>query len=135
MVTWAFSRLKTVRITVLISIPPVDVIGTSVNSLEMCMLFTQAMVANVATMANWLVTSAKSGGHCRVIVMVELGLGSHGGCRSYNVYKNNEPSLFPTRPILISRMTNVENFTPTPIILQLSIPEQVMNPIHQTWLR
>ena len=29
-----------------------DVIGLSVNSLEMCMIFTQAMVANVATMAN-----------------------------------------------------------------------------------
>ncbi|MBI9038846.1 MAG: M20/M25/M40 family metallo-hydrolase [Bacteroidales bacterium] len=29
-----------------------DVIGISVNSLEMCMIFTQAMVANVATMAN-----------------------------------------------------------------------------------
>jgi len=28
-----------------------DVIGLSVNSLEMCMIFTQAMVANVATMA------------------------------------------------------------------------------------
>jgi len=87
-----------------------DLIGLSVNSLEMCMLFTQAMVANVATMANWmsppdnLVAMPGDG-------LVELAWDPMEDVDSYNVYKNNGPSPIAniTEPFFTD--DDVENFS------------------------
>ena len=87
-----------------------DVIGTSVNSLEMCMMFTQAMVANVATMANWLSPPQN------LVAMpgdavVELAWESIDEADSYNVYKNSEP--IPVANVTDPSFTDedVENLT------------------------
>jgi len=66
-----------------------DVIGLSFNSAEMALLFTQAMVANVATMANWLAPPSN------LIAItgdgqVELNWDPLLEIDYYNVYKDNE---------------------------------------------
>ncbi len=74
-----------------------DVIGTSVNSLEMCMLFTQAMVANVATMANLLappqnLVGISGDNH------VQLSWDPMLDIDHYNVYKDNNLVASPVDP-------------------------------------
>lgn len=87
-----------------------DVIGTSVNSFEMAMLFTQAMVANVATMANYLAAPdnlmAIPGEN-----QVELLWDPLLEIDYYNVYKNNgaEPIASITDAYYLDE--DVENFT------------------------
>lgn len=70
---------------------PNDVIGTSVNSLEMATTFTKAMVASVATMANWLTPPqnlvAMAGDET-----VELSWDEMQDIDYYNIYRNNEPN-------------------------------------------
>jgi leucyl aminopeptidase len=87
-----------------------DVIGLSVNSLEMCLMFTQAMVANVATMANWLAPPQNLvgiGGD----EQVELSWDPLLDIDYYNIYKNNDPTPIAntTEPYFMDM--DVENFT------------------------
>ncbi|MCB2220418.1 MAG: M20/M25/M40 family metallo-hydrolase [Bacteroidetes bacterium] len=90
-----------------------DVIGTSVNSLEMAMMFTQAMVANVATMANYLAPPANlvafAGNESVELVWEPLEDIDH-----YNVYKNNEPTAIAatTEPTYLDEdVVNFETYT------------------------
>lgn len=68
-----------------------DVIGMSFNSAEMAGYFTKAMVANVATLANWLAPPSNlvaiSGDN-----QVQLYWDPVAEIDYYNVYKNNEPT-------------------------------------------
>ncbi|MBN2173295.1 MAG: M20/M25/M40 family metallo-hydrolase [Bacteroidales bacterium] len=87
-----------------------DIIGLSANSLEMCMLFTQAMVANVATMSNWLAPPQNLvgiGGDGQV----ELSWDQVLDIDYYNIYKNNNPTPIAntTEPYFLD--LDVENFT------------------------
>ncbi len=85
-----------------------DVIGLSVNSLEMCMIFTQAMVANVATMANWLAPPSN------LIAIpgdgqVELNWDPLQDIDYYNVYKDNVLLGSTTDEFYVDE--DVENYT------------------------
>ncbi|MBN1339693.1 MAG: M28 family peptidase [Bacteroidales bacterium] len=88
---------------------PDDIIGTSVNSLEMALNFTRAMVASVATMANWLAPpqnlTAIPGDET-----VELSWDAMPDIDYYNVYRNNETAPYgsTTDPFFID--SAVENF-------------------------
>ena len=86
-----------------------DVIGTSVNSLEMALYFTQAMVANVATMANWLAPPSN------LIAIpadnqVELSWDPLLEIDFYNIYKNNEPDPIASVTESTYLDEDVENF-------------------------
>jgi hypothetical protein len=92
---------------------PNDVIGTSVNSLEMAMMFTQAMVANVATMANFLAPPANlvafAGDQTVELIWDPLVDIDH-----YNVYKNNDPTPLTstTEPTYLDEaVSNFETYT------------------------
>ncbi len=84
-----------------------DVIGTSVNSLEMAMMFAQAMVANVATMANYLAPPANLVAFAGDQT-VELMWDPLDGIDHYNIYKNNELLASPADPYYMDEA--VENF-------------------------
>lgn len=86
-----------------------DVVGLSVNSAEMAQYFIKAMVANVATMANWLTPPSN------LIAIpgdgsVELVWNEVMEIDNYNVYKNGEPTPLasPEEPYLLDE--DVENF-------------------------
>ncbi|MCF8369425.1 MAG: M28 family peptidase [Bacteroidales bacterium] len=87
-----------------------DVIGTSVNSLEMAMMFTQAMVANVATMANWLAPPQNLVGIAGDAT-IELMWDPVLEIDQYNIYRNNDPVAIAntTEPYYMDE--DVENFT------------------------
>jgi len=87
-----------------------DVIGMSFNSSEMAGYFTKAMVASVATMANWLAPPSN------LIALpgdgqIELNWDAMTDIDYYNVYKNNEPTpvASPTEPYYLD--TDVVNFS------------------------
>ena len=86
-----------------------DVIGTSINSLEMAMMFIKAMVANVATMANYLAPPANL-----IAVpgdeVIELMWDEVEDIDNYNVYKNGEtiPVASPVEPYYLDE--DVVNF-------------------------
>lgn len=68
-----------------------DIIGLSVNSLEQAMVFTQAMVANVATMANWLAPPQN------LVAIpeeeaIELSWDPLPDADHYNIYRDNNPT-------------------------------------------
>jgi hypothetical protein len=89
---------------------PDDVIGLSVNSLEMAMTFTQAMVANVATMANYLAPP----GNLIAIPgenQVELVWDEMLDIDNYNVYLNNDPDPIASPTDAYYLDIDVENFT------------------------
>ncbi len=85
-----------------------DVIGTSVNSFEQAITFTKAMVANVATMANWLAPPSNL-----VAVpgdeTIELNWDILLEIDNYNIYKNDVLIGTTTEPSYID--TEVQNFT------------------------
>jgi len=85
-----------------------DVIGLSVNSFEMAATFTKAMIANVATMANWLTPPSNliaiSGDG-----LVELSWSNLLEIDGYNIYKNNQFLEFTTEPNFTDN--DVENFS------------------------
>lgn len=87
-----------------------DLVGMSVNSPEMAMYFIQAMVANVATMANWLAPPS----NLMAIPddgTIELVWNEVYDIDHYNVYKNDEaePIASPEVPYFVDEQ--VENFT------------------------
>lgn len=86
-----------------------DVIGTSLNSLEMAQMFIKAMVANVASMANYLAPPA----NLMAIPgdeVIELMWDDLEDIDNYNVYKNGEttPVASPTEPYFLDE--DVVNF-------------------------
>ena len=86
-----------------------DLIGPSVNSPEMAMVFTQAMVANVATMANWLAGPANLVGIGGDGV-VDLTWDELQDVDYYNVYRNNIPTPYATSTVAEFQDTDVVNF-------------------------
>jgi hypothetical protein len=68
-----------------------DIIGLSVNSLEQAMVFTQAMVANVSTMANWL-TPPQNLVAIPMDEAIELTWDILPDADHYNIYKDNNPT-------------------------------------------
>jgi hypothetical protein len=85
-----------------------DVIGMSFNSAEMAGYFTKAMVANVATMANYLTPPS----NLYAIPgdgMVELNWDALLEIDNYNIYKDDELIASTTEPTYTD--TDVENFT------------------------
>ncbi len=87
-----------------------DLVGLSVNSAEMAMCFIKAMVANVATMANWLappsnLVAIPGDGN------IELVWNEVYDIDNYNIYKNNdpEPIASPVEPNYLDE--DVENFS------------------------
>lgn len=87
-----------------------DVIGMSFNSSEMAGYFTKAMVASVATMANYLAPPSN------LVALpgdgqIELNWDALSDIDYYNVYKNNEPTpvASPTEPYFLD--TDVVNFS------------------------
>jgi hypothetical protein len=85
-----------------------DVIGMSVNSFEMALTFTKAMVASVATMANYLAPPsnlfAVPGDG-----VIELNWDVLPEIDNYNIYKNNLLIASTTEPTYTD--TDVVNFT------------------------
>jgi len=85
-----------------------DIIGMSVNSFEMALTFTKAMVANVATMANWLTAPSNL-----VAVpgdgMIELNWDALLEIDNYNIYRNNLLLASITEPTYTDM--DVVNFT------------------------
>lgn len=86
-----------------------DVVGLSVNSPEMAQYFIKAMVANVATMANWLAPPAN------LLAIpgdetVELVWNEVLEIDNYHVYKNGEPTPIssPEEPYFLDEA--VENY-------------------------
>lgn len=87
-----------------------DLVGMSVNSPEMAMYFIQAMVANVATMANWLAPPS----NLMAIPddgTIELVWNEVYEIDHYNIYKDNqeEPIASTEEPYFLDE--SVENFT------------------------
>jgi hypothetical protein len=85
-----------------------DVIGTSVNSFEMAGIFTKAMVANVATMANYLAPPS----NLYAIpgdAVIDLYWDPLAGIDNYNIYKNNQLIASSAEPAFTD--TDVENFS------------------------
>lgn len=87
-----------------------DVVGTSVNSPEMAMYFIKAMIANVATMANFLAPPSN------LMAMpgdesIELVWNEVYDIDNYNVYKDGSmvPVASPVEPYFLDE--DVENFT------------------------
>lgn len=85
-----------------------DVIGLSVNSFDMAATFTKAMVASVATMANWLtppsnLMAVPGDG------IVELNWNNLLEIDGYNVYKNNQFLATTADPVFTD--SEVENFS------------------------
>jgi hypothetical protein len=87
-----------------------DVIGMSFNSAEMAGYFTKAMVASVATMANWLSPPSNLIG-LPGDGQIELNWDALTDIDYYNVYKNNDPTpvASPTEPYFLD--TDVVNFS------------------------
>jgi hypothetical protein len=85
-----------------------DIIGMSVNSFEMAVTFTKAMVANVATMANWLTAPSNL-----VAIpgdgLIELNWDALLEIDNYNIYRNNVLLASSTEPTYTD--TDVVNFT------------------------
>jgi len=82
-----------------------DLIGPSVNSLKMCLWFTQAMVANVTSMANYLAPPANFKGIPK-FASIKLSWDPVANPDHYNVYRDN---------VLIGSTTNtsLEDFNVT----------------------
>jgi len=87
-----------------------DTIGISVNSFTMHTVFTQAMIANVASMANLLPATslyASVGDE-----MVELEWNSLDDVEFYNVYRNDDPVAYLSTQDTAIIDTAVQNATP-----------------------
>jgi leucyl aminopeptidase len=85
-----------------------DVIGTSVNSIEQAVTFTKAMVASVATMANWLSPPS----NLMAIPgdeIIELNWDTLLEIDTYNIYKDGLLIGSTTEPAYTD--TDVQNFT------------------------
>lgn len=86
-----------------------DVIGLSVNNSLQAIVFTKAMVANVASMANYLappsnlVASVNEG-------VVYLSWGELYGIDNYFIYRNNEPEPYASVTDPYFEDANVEEF-------------------------
>jgi hypothetical protein len=87
-----------------------DVIGLSVNSPEMAGYFTKAMVANVATLANWLAPPANLVG-VPGDNLVMLSWDPVADIEYYNVYKNNGTTPIASITETNYTDTDVVNFT------------------------
>ena len=90
-----------------------DIVGLSVNSAEMASYFIKAMVANVASMANYLA------GPANLIAIpgdgsIELMWDEVAGIDNYNVYKNGDPMPIasPAVPYYLDEdVVNFETYT------------------------
>ncbi len=86
-----------------------DLIGTSVNSLEMAMKFTQASIASVASLANWLAPPSNLVA-VPGINQIELSWLPLLGIDYYNIYKNNGSEPIATTTEYTYTDTDVINF-------------------------
>jgi len=89
---------------------PDDIIGLSVNSLEMAMTFTKAMVASVATMANWLAPPSNLVG-IPGDEQIELSWDPLSGIDNYIIYKDMNPTPLATTTDPFYTDDDVDNFT------------------------